>query len=245
MSAGTSESRPGSAARGPDPITDPVNSVPVVNIANILTSFRIVLVPVFLVALFADGGHNTVWRIVAFAIFAVAAITDRYDGMLARSRGLITDFGKLADPIADKALMGSALIGLSILGDLWWWVTIVILARELGITALRFWVLRHGVIAASRGGKLKTLLQSIAIGLYILPLPAAGHVVAVVIMMAALVVTVVTGVDYLWHALLLRARGRAAADAARRHDAAVGDPASTADHSSTGSRSSAGERDAR
>ncbi|SIR86157.1 CDP-diacylglycerol--glycerol-3-phosphate 3-phosphatidyltransferase [Williamsia sterculiae] len=197
--------------RGPDPITDPVDHVPVVNIANILTVFRIALVPVFVVVLFVAGGHDTVWRIAAWAVFALAAITDRYDGRLARDRGLITDFGKLADPIADKALIGAAMVGLSILGDLWWWITIVILARELGITALRFWVLRHGVIPASRGGKLKTLLQAVAIGLFILPLPGPLHWVAIGVMVAAIVATLVTGVDYVWQALRMRSRSRESA----------------------------------
>ena len=171
--------------------------------------FRIVLVPVFIVALFLGGGHDTGWRIAAAVIFGIAAITDRYDGRLARERGLVTDFGKMADPIADKALIGSALVGLSILGDLSWWVTIVILIRELGVTALRFWVLRHGVIPASRGGKLKTLLQAVAIGLYLLPLAGLWHVAAAVTMGTAVIATVFTGGDYVWQALVLRRRSLA------------------------------------
>ncbi|MBJ7290103.1 CDP-diacylglycerol--glycerol-3-phosphate 3-phosphatidyltransferase [Williamsia sp.] len=194
-----------------DPIADPVSNVPIVNIANILTVFRIVLVPVFLAALFADGGHNPWWRVAAWAVFALAAITDRYDGRIARQRGLITDFGKMADPIADKALIGSALVALSLLGDLNWWITALIIAREVGVTLLRFWVLRHGVIPASRGGKLKTLLQVVAIGLYILPLPGPLHWVAVAVMVAAIVATVITGFDYVWRAVRLRAEGSARA----------------------------------
>src|SRR3546814_111623 len=165
---------------------------------------RIVLVPVFVVVLFIDDGDNLWWRTMAWGVFALAAVTDHYDGRIARHRGLITDFGKLADPIADKALIGSALIGLSVLGELPWWFTVVILARELGITVLRFWVLQHGVIPASRGGKLKTLLQAIAIGLFILPLPGLLHWLAIAVMAAALVATVVTGVDYVWQALAKR-----------------------------------------
>ena len=195
----------------PDPIADPVDNVPIVNIANILTVFRIVLVPVFLAALFADGGHNPWWRVAAWAVFALAAITDRYDGRIARQRGLITDFGKMADPIADKALIGSALVALSLLGDLNWWITALIIAREVGVTLLRFWVLRHGVIPASRGGKLKTLLQVVAIGLYILPLPGPLHWAAVAVMVAAIVATVITGFDYVWRAIRLRAEGSARA----------------------------------
>jgi CDP-diacylglycerol---glycerol-3-phosphate 3-phosphatidyltransferase len=184
----------------------------VANLANVLTGVRFVLVPVFLVVLFVGGGHETLWRLAAFAVFAVAIITDRFDGALARSYGMVTEFGTLADPIADKALTGSALIGLSILGDLPWWVTGVILVREIGITVLRLAVLRHGVIPASRGGKLKTLVQAVAIGLFILPLgawPGPWLVTAWVIMAAAVVLTVLTGVDYVISAIR-DSRGRPA-----------------------------------
>ncbi|WP_413032146.1 CDP-diacylglycerol--glycerol-3-phosphate 3-phosphatidyltransferase [Mycolicibacterium litorale] len=189
---------------GPSP-TDPV--VPrarVANIANVLTGVRFLLVPVFLAALFVGDGHETYWRVVAFVVFAVAVITDRFDGALARSYGMVTEFGALADPIADKALIGAALIGLSVLGDLPWWVTVVILARELGVTVLRFAVLRHGVIPASRGGKLKTLVQAVAIGLFVLPLsawPGPWLAVAWVIMVAAVALTVLTGLDYVVSAI--------------------------------------------
>ena len=144
-------------------------------------------------------------------MFAVAAITDRIDGDIARKRHIVTDFGKLADPIADKALAGAALIGLSVLGDLPWWITIVMLGREVGVTVLRFWVIRHGVIPASRGGKVKTLLQAVAIGLYVLPLSGWLHDVATVIMYAAVVMALVTGVDYVARAVRLRRESRAAA----------------------------------
>jgi CDP-diacylglycerol---glycerol-3-phosphate 3-phosphatidyltransferase len=181
---------------GQSEVNPAIPRVGVANVANLLTGLRMVLVPVFLVALFVGDGHQTNWRIVAFAIFATAVITDRLDGALARTYDLVTEFGKLADPIADKALIGAALIGLSLLGDLPWWVTVVILARELGVTALRLAVLRDGVIPASRGGKLKTLVQAVAIGLFILPLSGVWHTGAWVIMWAAIVLTVVTGVDY-------------------------------------------------
>ncbi len=196
-----------------DPLADEPSHVSAWNIANALTVFRLLLVPVFIVVLFHDGGHNTTWRIWAWVVFAIASLTDRFDGEIARKRGLITEFGKLADPIADKALIGSALIGLSILGDLPWWVTIVMVVREVGVTLLRFWVIRHGVIAASRGGKLKTLLQSVATGLYILPLSGWLHDVAAVIMLAAVVVALVTGADYVARAIRLRRDGRAIATA--------------------------------
>lgn len=179
--------------------------VPLWNIANILTMLRIGLVPVFLVLLFVGDGHDTAWRIAATGVFAVAAITDRIDGQLARRYGLVTDFGKLADPIADKALIGAALVGLSLLGDLSWWVTGIIAARELGITALRFAVLRHAVIPASRGGKAKTLMQTFAIGAYLLPLPEGATPIAVTLMGLAVLLTVVTGLDYVVQAVRLRA----------------------------------------
>lgn len=187
-----------------------VVKAPLLNVANVLTVVRIALVPVFLWALLRDGGQETDWRLIAFGIFVVAAITDRVDGQLARKYGLVTDFGKMADPIADKALIGAALIGLSILGILPWWITIVIAVREIGITVLRFAVLRHGVIPAGRGGKLKTLAQSVAIGAYLLPLPDAMMPVALVLMIIAVVLTVVTGLDYVFQAL--RTRVRAARD---------------------------------
>ena len=182
--------------------------VPMVNIANALTVSRLLLVPVFLTALFADGGTSTGWRTVATVVFALASATDRLDGDLARRRGLVTDVGKMADPIADKALTGTALVGLSALDLLPWWVTVVILTRELGITLLRFWVIRHGVIPASRGGKYKTFLQTIAIGLYLLPLTDWLATVAAWVMGAALILTVVTGVDYVVRALALRRAAR-------------------------------------
>jgi CDP-diacylglycerol---glycerol-3-phosphate 3-phosphatidyltransferase len=168
----------------------------VANIANVLTGVRMALVPVFLVALFVGDGHETFWRIAAFVVFAVAVVTDRFDGALARSYGMVTEFGTLADPIADKALIGAALIGLSLLGALPWWVTAVIMAREILVTVLRFAVLRRGVIPASRGGKLKTLVQAIAIGLFVLPLSGLWLDAAWVVMWAAVVLTVLTGADY-------------------------------------------------
>ena len=183
-----------------------MTSAPLWNIANVLTLFRIVLVPVFVVLLFTADGQSEAWRYAAFAVFAFAAVTDQIDGRLARNYNLVTDFGKLADPIADKALVGAALVSLSTLGLLHWAITVIILVREVGVTLLRFAVLRHGVIPASRGGKLKTLLQSIAIGLYVLPLAGAAHTVAVAFMLAAVVVTVVTGIDYTWRAWTLRRR---------------------------------------
>ena len=169
------------------------------NVPNGLTLLRLALVPVFVVLLIDNG---TASRTAAFVVFAVASVTDLLDGELARRGGKITDFGKIADPIADKALTGSALITLSALGALTWWVTGIIMVREVGVTVLRFWVIRHGVIPASRGGKIKTVLQIIAIGLYILPVGLGPA--RTVVMAAAVLVTLATGVDYVARAYRLR-----------------------------------------
>jgi len=177
------------------------------NLANMLTVLRIALVPFFAWALLADGGHTTTGRLIAFAVFGVAAVTDRLDGWLARRSDQVTDVGKMLDPIADKLLVGTALVLLSWLGDLPWWVTVLILVREIGITVMRFFLLRYVVLPASRGGKLKTVLQSVAIGLYLLPLDQLPEVVTVaarVTMAAALIVTLVTGVDYVRAAARIR-----------------------------------------
>ena len=172
-----------------------------VNIANVLTVVRILLVPVFVICLVHGGAA---WRLGALAAFVAASVTDFLDGQLARKHGLVTDFGKIADPIADKALTGAALITLTALGELPGWVTALILFREVGVTLLRFAVIRRGVIAASKGGKLKTLLQIIAICLYVLP-PSLGlsPIVKETVMAAALVVTLVTGGDYVIRAVRL------------------------------------------
>ena len=169
-----------------------------VNVANALTVLRLGMVPVFVCSWWRAAPG---WRIAAVVAFGVASITDLLDGELARRRSLITDFGKIADPIADKALTGSAMVTLSFLGELPWWVTAVILFRELAVTGLRFWVIRRGVIAASRGGKVKTLLQVIAIELYILP--GDLGIARDVVMAAAVVVTVMTGGDYVVRAMRL------------------------------------------
>ena len=187
-----------------DRLADLPRRVSTWNVANGLTTLRILLIPVFVLTLFHGDGQQPGWRVMATVVFAVASITDRFDGEIARRRGLVTEFGKLADPIADKALVGAALIGLSILGELPWWITVVMLGREAGVTMLRFWVIRHGVIPASRGGKVKTMLQTVAIGLYLLPLSGWLHVVAEIVMLAAVALALVTGIDYVGRALKLR-----------------------------------------
>ncbi|MGK5521749.1 CDP-diacylglycerol--glycerol-3-phosphate 3-phosphatidyltransferase, partial [Micromonospora sp. URMC 107] len=162
-----------------------VARVPVLNAANALTALRLALVPVFAASVVISAMTHAGWRMVACLVFAVASATDLVDGWIARRFALVTSVGKVADPIADKALTGAALLLLSWYDQLPWWVTAVILVRELGITALRFWVIRHGVIAASRGGKIKTALQILAITWYLWPMPAALAAVGPWIMAAA------------------------------------------------------------
>ncbi len=171
------------------------------NVANIITVARILLAPVFIWLLLQDAGQLGVLRWAAAGLFILAIATDSLDGHLARRRNLVTDVGILLDPIADKVLIGGALVALSILGELWWWVTIVILIREFGITIFRFIALRDRVIPASRGGKLKTIVQAVAISLLLVPLwVLLGVWVQVVGWIAigfALALTVFTGVQYL------------------------------------------------
>jgi CDP-diacylglycerol--glycerol-3-phosphate 3-phosphatidyltransferase len=191
----------------PAPVPAP-RVVSLYNAANALTVVRIVLVPVFLVLVVVSEMNDPDWRIAACVAFCIASATDFADGWIARKWHLVTSFGKVADPIADKALTGTALVLLSLYGPLAWWVTAVILVREWGVTALRFWVIRYGIIPASRGGKLKTGLQTLAIAWYLWPVPEPFHLVGVVVMGAALVVTVVTGADYVLQALRLRRAAR-------------------------------------
>lgn len=171
------------------------------NLANLITVFRILLAPLFFWLLFLDDGEHGLVRYAAAALFVFAIVTDSVDGILARRQNLITDLGKILDPIADKLLIGGALVCLSLLGELAWWVTAVILVRELGITVYRMAVLRNRVIPASKGGKLKTILQAVAIGFFLTPLwTFLGdwmHWVNGLLMTAAVIATVVSGVDYL------------------------------------------------
>jgi CDP-diacylglycerol--glycerol-3-phosphate 3-phosphatidyltransferase len=176
------------------------------NLPNALTTLRIVMVPFFAWALLVDGGESVLWRCVAWVLFVLAMITDKVDGDLARKHNLITDFGKIADPIADKALTGMAFIGLSIIGEVWWWVTILVLLREWSVTAMRLSVAKHVVIAANRSGKIKTLLQAVALGGLVLPLrevegalETPGLVVwwaATVVLAAAVVMTLYSGLEF-------------------------------------------------
>jgi CDP-diacylglycerol--glycerol-3-phosphate 3-phosphatidyltransferase len=187
--------------------------VPVLNVANALTALRILLVPVFLVFAVGSDMIRPDWRVAACVTFCVASLTDFVDGWIARTWDLVTSFGKVADPIADKALTGTALVVLSAYDRLSWWITALILVREVGVTALRFWVIRRGVIPASRGGKVKTALQILAIAWYLLPLSGAVALIGVGVMWLAVVVTVITGADYVLRALRLRRGGSASAAA--------------------------------
>lgn len=182
---------------------------PLANAANGLTAARLALIPVFVAVVVGSAMTQPGVRVAAFLVFLVASLTDFVDGWIARHYGLVTTFGKVADPIADKALIGTALVLLSGYGALPWWVTGVILVRELGVTGLRFWVIRRGVIAASRGGKAKTGLQIAAISWYLLPFPEPLAGLGPWLMGVALVVTVATGVDYAVRALRLRRPARA------------------------------------
>jgi CDP-diacylglycerol---glycerol-3-phosphate 3-phosphatidyltransferase len=187
---------PGPVARADGP--------PRVNVANALTLLRMVLVPFFVVFLVASGMTGTGWRVAAALAFGVASATDFVDGWIARSFNQITSFGKVADPIADKALTGTALVLLSVYDALPWWVTGVILVREVGVTALRFWVIRRAVLPASRGGKVKTVLQLVAISWYIWPFPPGLAEVGPWLMAAAVVATLVTGADYVARVVRVR-----------------------------------------
>jgi CDP-diacylglycerol---glycerol-3-phosphate 3-phosphatidyltransferase len=187
----------------PVPVAAP-RVVSLYNPANVLTAVRIVLVPVFLALVVISGMTSAGWRIAACLAFIVASATDFADGWIARRFSMVTSFGKVADPIADKALTGTALVLLSVYDRLPWWVTALILVREWGVTGLRLWVLRYGVIPASRGGKVKTALQIAAIAWYLWPVPHPYSVVGPWLMGAALVVTVVTGGEYVIQALRLR-----------------------------------------
>lgn len=169
-----------------------------------LTATRLVLVPVFVVMVVASGMTNANWRVAAALTFSVASLTDFADGWIARRYELVTSFGKVADPIADKALTGTALVLLSAYDLLPWWVTVLILIREFGVTLVRFWVIQYGVIAASRGGKVKTALQILAIAWYLCPFPSSVAAAGPWIMAVAVAVTVVTGMDYILRAVRLR-----------------------------------------
>lgn len=179
---------------------------------NMLTLLRIFLIPFFWYLLMYDGGENAATRVAATAVFVFAAVTDWLDGYLARKQGLVSTFGKIADPMADKALTGVALIGLSVLGELWWWVTLLIIVREVGVTVIRLVVLKHGVIPASRGGKAKTVFQMLGIVLFLLPITPEMIVLwwaRALVMAVAVLLTAITGLDYVNRAYRTRTDSKA------------------------------------
>jgi len=172
-----------------------------INLPNALTIFRILALPFCAYALFKNGGDDDSWRIIAFTLFFIVGLSDILDGKIARSRNQITEFGKLLDPIADKAMLATASIGASILGMLSWWVTAIFLIREVAVTILRFAVIRKGVIPASKGAKVKTFFQSFGVGFYILPLPSYLNLPRDIFMAVAIYLTISTGVTYFRKAL--------------------------------------------
>ena len=203
------------------------------NVPNALTVLRILMVPIFGWLLLADGGQNVTLRLWAIGVFLLAMLTDKIDGDIARKYNIVTDFGKLADPIADKALMATAFIGLAIVGALWWWVPVVILLREFGITVLRMVMVRRGfVMPASKGGKLKTVLQTGTVTLYLAILPLnqfasdgfmyAYAVLCGFMLAVTVIVTLVTGADYCWQAYKLTQNAEVSAAGSER-PAAAGD----------------------
>ena len=172
-----------------------------INLPNALTIFRILALPFCAYALFKNGGDDDSWRIIAFTLFFIVGLSDILDGKIARSRNQITEFGKLLDPIADKAMLATASIGASILGMLSWWVTAIFLIREIAVTILRFAVIKKGVIPASKGAKVKTFFQSFGVGFYILPLPSYLNLPRDIFMTVAIYLTISTGVTYFRKAL--------------------------------------------
>lgn len=189
-----------------DQASHPVGGGSPVNLPNALTVLRLLCVPLLIVLLVRSAAPSPVARDLAAVLFVLASLTDLVDGAIARARGQVTTFGKIADPIADKALIATALIGLSALGQLPWWVTIIILSREVAVTALRFWVIEHGVIPASRGGKAKTVAQTVAITMYLVDVPPAPwwEAARAIAMGVAVALTLVTGIDYALRARRLR-----------------------------------------
>jgi CDP-diacylglycerol--glycerol-3-phosphate 3-phosphatidyltransferase len=162
------------------------------NLPNVLTVVRILLVPVLVVALLGETEHGD---LLAAVVFAAASLTDAIDGYLARSRNSITTFGKLMDPVADKLLVVAALVSLVSLGRLPAWVAMVIIARELAVTLTRMAATAQGVVVPAAGwGKIKTIVQVAAIFFLIAfdPTPVWVDILVYV----AVAVTIVSGVDY-------------------------------------------------
>jgi len=171
---------------------------------NFITVMRLVFVPVGAYTLFKNGGDDTTWQYISWVVFFTLGMSDVLDGKLARSRNTITEFGKFLDPVADKVMIGTAMISLSILGRMPWWMTIVILAREIGITIFRLSVIKRGVIPANKGGKIKAMMQGFGVGFYVLPLSSSLYWFRDGFMYIAIVLTVVTGAYYVKSAFTKR-----------------------------------------
>jgi CDP-diacylglycerol--glycerol-3-phosphate 3-phosphatidyltransferase len=193
------------------------------NVPNALTTLRIVITPFFGIALLHDGGDDNGWRWIAYGLFVVAMVTDKIDGDLARKHNLITDFGKIADPIADKAITGMAFIGLSIIYPVLWWVTIPVLVREWGVTLARLSIAKQVVMPANQSGKVKTMAQALALGGLVGPFhylhdgwDVPGDVLwwtAVVLLVVAVVLTMTSGYEFARDVMRHRRGAAAPADA--------------------------------
>ncbi len=168
---------------------------------NFLTISRLVFVPVGAYTLFKNGGNDPTWQYISWGVFFTLGLTDIADGNLARSRNTITELGKFLDPVADKVMIGTAMISLSVLNRLPWWITIVILAREIGITIFRLSIIKRGVIAANKGGKIKAFFQGFGVGFYVLPLSSSLFWFRDGFMAIAIILTLATGIYYVQSAL--------------------------------------------
>lgn len=163
---------------------------------NFITVARLVFVPVGAYTLFKNGGNDPLWQYISWIVFFILGMSDVLDGNLARSRNAITEFGKFLDPVADKVMIGTAMISLSILNRLPWWITFVILSREIGITIFRLAIIKRGVIAANKGGKIKSTFQNFGVGFYVLPLGEGLYWFRDGFMLIAVILTIVTGFYY-------------------------------------------------
>ena len=157
---------------------------------------RLLFVPVGAYTLFKNGGDDPTWQYISWCVFFILGMSDVIDGNLARSRGKITEFGKFLDPVADKFMIGTAMVSLSILGRMPWWITVVILFREVGITIFRLSVIKRGVIPANKGGKIKATMQGFGVGFFVLPLNESLHWFRDGFMYIAVMLTIVTGAYY-------------------------------------------------
>lgn len=177
---------------------------------NILTAARLVAVPIMVLLLWAGDGTQAEDRWWALAVFLAAGATDFLDGYLARRWAVVSTFGKLADPIADKVLILAALGMIAVIGEVGWWVVVVLAIREIAVTVGRLMVAGDTVIPASRGGKVKTALQVLAISLFLAPVSTTWvDYVAYVLLIASVLLALLTGYDYMRRIAAARRRQRA------------------------------------